>query len=165
MKRILGSLLQDWQANPHDMRIRVILILFRGAQWCARKNAPLCWLLIPYLFFYRGLVFWFFHIELSPYLEVGSQLRIFHGYCLVIHPQTRIGKRVTLRHCVTLGNKGVGGAAPVIGDEVEIGANALVLGPINIGNRAVVGAGAVVTKDVAPGAVVAGNPARIIRQN
>jgi len=46
-----------------------------------------------------------------------------------------------------------------------IGSGATLLCGITIGERATVGAGAVVTKDVPAGAVVAGNPARILRQN
>jgi len=163
MNRVCDFLMQDWAANPHDLRIRMVLVLFRGAQWCALRKAPMLWMLIPYLFFYRVLVFWVFHMELNPCLTVGKRLCIFHGYCLVIHPQTIIGNNVTLRHCVTLGNKVSGGNAPVIGDNVEIGANAVVLGPIIIGNGAVIGAGAIVTKNVASCAVVAGNPAKVIR--
>ena len=45
----------------------------------------------------------------------------------------------------------------------SIGSNATVLCGLEIGERAVVGAGAVVTRSVPAGAVVAGNPARIIR--
>lgn len=45
----------------------------------------------------------------------------------------------------------------------SIGSNATILCGLEIGERAVVGAGAVVTKSVPPGAVVAGNPARIIK--
>lgn len=45
----------------------------------------------------------------------------------------------------------------------SIGANATLLPGITIGRNAMVGAGAVVTKDVPEGAVVVGNPARIIR--
>jgi acetyltransferase-like isoleucine patch superfamily enzyme len=44
----------------------------------------------------------------------------------------------------------------------SIGSNATILCGVEVGERAVVGAGAVVTKNVPPGAVVAGNPARII---
>ena len=44
----------------------------------------------------------------------------------------------------------------------SIGSGATLLCGITIGERAVVGAGSVVTKDVPPGAVVAGNPARIM---
>jgi UDP-2-acetamido-3-amino-2,3-dideoxy-glucuronate N-acetyltransferase len=45
----------------------------------------------------------------------------------------------------------------------SIGSGATLLCGITIGERAIVGAGSVVTKDVPAGAVVAGNPARVIR--
>ncbi|EBU9957631.1 2,3,4,5-tetrahydropyridine-2,6-dicarboxylate N-acetyltransferase, partial [Salmonella enterica subsp. enterica serovar Tamberma] len=52
----------------------------------------------------------------------------------------------------------------VVEDNVLIGANAVVLEGVRIGKGAVVAAGAIVTEDVPPGAVVAGVPARIIKQ-
>lgn len=51
----------------------------------------------------------------------------------------------------------------VIGDGVLIGANAVILEGVQIGSNAVVAAGAVVTKDVAPGTVVGGCPARVLK--
>ena len=45
----------------------------------------------------------------------------------------------------------------------SIGNNATILGNVTIGEGAIVGAGSVVTHDVPPKAVVAGNPARIVR--
>ena len=45
----------------------------------------------------------------------------------------------------------------------SIGTGATLLGGVEIGERAVVGAGSVVTRDVPAGAVVAGNPARVIK--
>jgi acetyltransferase-like isoleucine patch superfamily enzyme len=50
-----------------------------------------------------------------------------------------------------------------IGNDVWIGRSAIVLSGIKVGNGAVIGAGAVVTKNVPNYAVVAGNPARVIR--
>lgn len=50
-----------------------------------------------------------------------------------------------------------------IGNDVWIGRSAIVLGGVTIGDGAVVGAGSVVTKNVPSYAIVAGNPARIIR--
>jgi acetyltransferase-like isoleucine patch superfamily enzyme len=52
----------------------------------------------------------------------------------------------------------------VIGSDVWIAAGATILSGVSIGDGAVVGARAVVTQDVPPYAVVAGNPARIIRK-
>ena len=46
----------------------------------------------------------------------------------------------------------------------SIGSGATILANVTIGERAIVGAGSVVTKDVPPGAIVAGNPARVKRQ-
>ena len=52
----------------------------------------------------------------------------------------------------------------VIEDDVLIGANAVVLEGVRVGRGAVVAAGAVVVEDVPAGAVVAGVPARVIKQ-
>jgi acetyltransferase-like isoleucine patch superfamily enzyme len=46
----------------------------------------------------------------------------------------------------------------------SIGTGAIILAGVQIGERAIVGAGAVVTKDVPAGAIVAGNPARLLRR-
>lgn len=46
----------------------------------------------------------------------------------------------------------------------SIGSNATILCGVTIGEGAIVGAGSVVTKDVPPYTIVAGNPARVIRQ-
>lgn len=46
----------------------------------------------------------------------------------------------------------------------SIGSGATILCGVSIGERAIVGAGSVVTKDVPDGAIVAGNPARVLRR-
>ena len=51
----------------------------------------------------------------------------------------------------------------IIGDDVWIGRRAMILPGVRIGNGAIVGAGSIVTRDVPDYAVVAGNPARIIK--
>lgn len=52
---------------------------------------------------------------------------------------------------------------PTLREGAIVGANATLLPGVVIGKGALVGAGAVVTRDVPDGAVVAGNPARIIK--
>lgn len=51
---------------------------------------------------------------------------------------------------------------PYVARGAKIGANATLLPGVRIGEDALVGAGSVVTRNVPPGAVVAGNPARVI---
>ena len=60
--------------------------------------------------------------------------------------------------------QGVSTSAVVIEDDIWIGANAVVLPGVTIGHHSVVAAGAVVTKDVPPHSLVAGVPAKIIKQ-
>lgn len=79
------------------------------------------------------------HIGEETYIASGTRI-LAHDYCLKRHADTYIGKR-----CF-------------------IGADAIVLCGVNIGDEAIVGAGSVVTKDVPSNCIVAGNPARIIRQ-
>ncbi|MFT5705895.1 MAG: acetyltransferase-like isoleucine patch superfamily enzyme [Oceanospirillaceae bacterium] len=50
-----------------------------------------------------------------------------------------------------------------IGSDVWIGENSIITAGISIGNHSIIGAGSIVTKDVPEWAIVAGNPARIIR--
>lgn len=90
-------------------------------------------------------------------------------------PELRLGHRPWTATTLPVGNRwphltgfdnpaGLRGAELVIGNDVWIGYGATVLGPVTVGDGAVIGAGAVVTKDVPPYAVVAGNPARVLRR-
>ena len=52
----------------------------------------------------------------------------------------------------------------IIKDKSWIGFNSIILKNVTIGEGAIIGAGSVVTKDIPPYTIVAGNPARIIRE-
>ena len=95
----------------------------------------------------------------------------------VIGPVT-IGSHVNLAQGITItalnhnfGDKsqriddqGVSTDPVIVGDDIWIGANAVILPGVNIGHHSVVAAGAVVTKDVPPHSLVAGVPAKIIKE-
>lgn len=98
---------------------------------------------------------------------IGEGFEIFHSaHGSVISPGTIIGNNVSLRQNTTIGAKGFSGSekSPVIKDDVTIGPNVCIIGDITIGKGAIVGAGAVVVKDVPPYTVVAGNPAKVIKE-
>ena len=70
----------------------------------------------------------------------GDVLVLAHDMCRQLHTNTYIGKR-----CF-------------------IGARAIIMPGVKIGDEVVVGSGAVVTKDVPSNSIVAGNPAKIIKE-
>ncbi len=85
------------------------------------------------------------------------------GLNVVVHPETRLGKRVLISQGVTIGGRAGKPGLPVIDDDVKIGAGAKILGPVHIGRGALIGANAVVVHDVRPYAVAVGIPAREVR--
>lgn len=106
-----------------------------------------------------------------PYeTTIGPGLAITHGWGLVVSPGARIGANCTLFHGATLGRKDEIDASglrqtgyPILEDEVWVGAHAIIVGALTIGRGARVAAGSVVTKSVPAGAIVGGNPARVLR--
>ena len=67
-------------------------------------------------------------------------------------------------HHLRIDEQGVSTTPVTIGHDIWIGANAVILPGVTIGDHSVVAAGAVVTKDVPPHTLVAGVPAKIIKE-
>lgn len=53
----------------------------------------------------------------------------------------------------------------IIGNNVWIGQNAIILKGVTIGSNSIISAGSIVTKNVPPNTIVAGNPAKIVKEN
>lgn len=102
--------------------------------------------------------------ETGCLLEVGGGFAIFHPNGVLINSNTKIGENFIIRGGSKIGEKGAG-EVPTIGNNVNVGINVSIVGNITIGDNVVIGAGAVVVKDVPSGAVVAGNPAKVIKYN
>lgn len=104
-------------------------------------------------------------IELNQRTKIGYGLRLPHKGTIIIHPQVVIGNNCEIMQGVTLGNNILKSRdlVPTIGDEVLLCAGAKVVGNVKIGNHVVVGANSVVTKDVENNKVIAGIPARMLR--
>ncbi len=91
-------------------------------------------------------------------VEIGSRVGIGPGVKIMSSKHGEEGRDVPILLC-DLEFAGV-----VIEDDCDIGMGAIVLPGVTVGRGSQVGAGAVVTKDVPPYAVVAGVPARKIRE-
>jgi serine acetyltransferase len=164
----LRAVFQDLPANRGNPKAVLVLAMFRLAQVLRGDGRRPPVLALPYLVLYRVLVEWVLGVELPWKTRVGPGLRIFHGQSLVVHSGTVIGERVSLRQSTTIGVRTDGHGrptrAPVLEDGVDVGPGVVILGPVTVGAGAVIGAGSVVVHDVPPGAVVAGNPARVTRR-
>jgi len=115
------------------------------------------------------------NVLLSPFIELGNNIEI-NEYCR-IRANVKIGNDVLLGPGVQLLSinhtfksldipirlQGEDVGTIIIGNDVWIGTNAIILPNVVIGNHVIVGAGAIVTRDIPDYAIVAGNPAKIIR--
>ncbi|GAC1610892.1 MAG: hypothetical protein NVS3B26_20270 [Mycobacteriales bacterium] len=102
-------------------------------------------------------------------VEVGDYALIAHDVTIADHEFVAPHRRMTTPdrgdEATSAARRQAGGAGDIlIGPNVWVGAHAVVLAGASIGEDAVVGAGAVVTGTVPAGAVVAGNPAEVVRR-
>jgi len=89
-------------------------------------------------------------ITIGDYCAISDNVQILDSD---FHPITYNGKTSMMSKPVHIGN------------HVWIGRSAIILKGVTIGDGAIVGAGSVVTRDVPARCLVAGNPARVIKEN
>ncbi len=163
-----SDLAADRAANSENTKGRFVVTAYRIGH-ILETGAARCGLLRlavrPYAVWYRLCVVWLMGIDLPLEVDAGPGLIVYHGVGLVVHESCVLGSNVVLRQGCTLGAGRSEGSdlAPSVGDDVELGVGCIVLGGIHLGDGCTVGAGSVVLEDVPAGAVVAGNPARVIR--
>ncbi len=112
---------------------------------------------------YINRIIWGAYIPPSAKISKGTRFG-YGGSSVVIHARAVIGKNCIISPCVTIGGRSKIYEVPTIGDGVFIGGGAKVLGNVKIGNNVVIGANAVVVHDVPDNCIVAGIPAKIIKQ-
>lgn len=120
-------------------------------------------------------------------MYAGSYIRVIQGGTLIIHEgfinedtQITCGDTIEIGHGCAIGRdviiRSYDGheiisntkkvSMPIhIGNHVWVGQRAIILKGVTIGDGAIVAAGSVVTKDVPPNTIVAGNPAKVIKEN
>jgi len=103
-------------------------------------------------------------VFLNNDFKVLGSGRVHIGNNVLIGPGTRL---YTPSHSLDVSLRREGweiGLPMTIEDDAWRGGSVVICSGVTMGARSVVGAGSVVTKDVPPDVVVAGNPARIVKE-
>lgn len=106
--------------------------------------------------------------DISLKSDIGPGLMIVHGHDIVIGGNVQIGGWCKILNGVTLGNKDTESPIneqPTVGDHVVIGSGAKLLGNISIGSNVIIGANSVVLRSFPDNVVIAGVPAKIVKDN
>ncbi|MFC8796636.1 acyltransferase [Promicromonospora sp. NPDC057138] len=100
--------------------------------------------------------------SINPYAVVRGEIRMGDGVRIGAHSSI-LGFNHRMSVDLPIHQQGTWSKGITLGDDVWIGSNATILDGVTVGDHVIIGASAVVTKDVPDWAVVAGNPARVIR--
>lgn len=139
-----------------------------GPVHVSRPEAGATLKLARHVIFYQGVGLYIDSPRAT--IEIGNDTYLNRRTEITCQQSVTIGEKCAISWDVLITDTdyhqldGAPNVAPVkIGDRVWIGAKAIVLKGVSIGNGAAIAAGSVVTKDVPAGALVAGNPAKVIR--
>lgn len=124
-------MLEDLRANSWSLRPCCMVLAYRVAHFCSvwrKKNVLNNLWAAPLLVLYRIITECFFGYEIQAAATIGRRFTIHHGYAVVINKNVVAGDDFTIRHGVTIGNRGADNmACPHIGNGVELGANVIIL--------------------------------------
>lgn len=132
----------------------------RKAEYCYNSNN----IILKILFLYHIGRKNYIGKRLGVFMQINSidsGLIIYHSGQIVVSGLAKCGKNLKLHGNNCIGNNGVDGNAPIIGDNCDVGFGAVVIGDVIIGNSIKIGANAVVNKSFKKGVLV-GVPARNI---
>lgn len=136
--------------GPHEVAIGKNVTLWNGVKIsvCTTGNIPT-------------------HLSIGDNVSIGDRTELHVGDNLSIGDGTLIAWDCCImdRDYHKINSMQEKTAPVIIGKDVWIGCNSLILKGVTIGEGSVVAAGSVVTHDVLPHSLVAGNPAKVIREN
>ena len=132
--------------------------LYRVGHWFYKHKIPL----IPTIC--KGIDFLMFNCVVPYTATIGKDSKFaYGGIGCVVHSRTIIGDRVIIGQNSTIGRSLDPEDFPTIGNDVYISAGARIIGKIHVGNNVIIGANAVVNKNIPDNTIVAGVPAKVIK--
>jgi len=131
------------------------VIWVRVYQWLERYHLP-TFFAYRYLYHIHGL-------EMAKRVKIGGGLRVPHPRGVLFTKGMQIGEKVSIYGNVRFTRSW--DDVPKIGNDVLIGDSVVFSGKGEVGNNVTIGAGSIVTKRFRDNVKIAGNPAKIIKEN
>lgn len=142
-------------------KILFFIYLLRQCEYA--KNTKKGWFKIVYWYFKRISLRLGFSIPLNVF---DRGLSIPHYGTIIVNARAKVGRNCRLHCCVNIGASAGNPLAPQIGDNVYIGPSAVIFGGITIASNTTIAANATVNKtSLQENAVLAGSPAKVIKEN
>lgn len=129
-----------------------IIVKFRFIQYLQKHKK--CRFLTKWLLYRYDILTSKLGCYLEPETQIGPGVVFPHGFPLVIHSQTVIGRRCIIHPNVQIGTTRTKEGAPVIGDYCFLGNGSHIIGNCKIGDWCFISPGAFVCKDIPEGSVV-----------
>lgn len=133
------------------------IYFYKISRWLYLHKIPL----LPKIF--QFIIFFLYNSKIEYHSKIGKGTYfVCKGISTVIIPGTEIGDNCTIGLRFSTVRKFPYKNVPKIGNNVWIGPNVVIAGPVIIEDNALIGANTFLDKSVPSGAIVAGNPAKII---
>lgn len=116
-----------------------------------------CLWLVYYHIIIRNII----GFDIHEKAKIGQNFTVYHCFGIAINPEVQIGNNVTMAHNTTIGHNH--GFSPIIENGVQISPMVSIVGNVRIGENSIIGIGSVVVNDIPSNCIVAGNPARKIK--
>ena len=124
------------------------------------KKVPI----LPKIIYY--VQFLLFNSSVPYKCTIGKDTKFaYGGIGVVIHERAIIGHNCMIGQGITIGGKSKEYEVPKIGNYVYISSGVRIIGNVTVGNNVIIGANSVVTKDISDNCIVAGVPAKILKEN
>ena len=143
----------------HNRFGAICVLNYRIANYFYRKHRLLGFIFIG---FYHVIFRHLLGFDIHEGATIGSNFCVFHCFGIAVNPKAVIGDNCDISHNTTIG-RGKDDKCPRIGNNVVISPACQIIGDIEIGENTFIGIGSVVVKSFPSNVVIAGNPARIIK--
>ena len=119
LKDLVNTLQIDFAENIF-LKSKIIILMFRLANYLACRSRLTILIGLPYFVFYKFWLEWVLGLEIPIRTNIGKGFVIYHGFGIVINGSSTIGEYCKIRQGVTIGNKllrnGEHSSPPIIGD-------------------------------------------------